>query len=149
HGLVHFQQGKLEDAIKEFQSSIDLKPSVAACAMHGQALFDASLYSGNGTDRYMRGVKRDLINSLKPETAEDYLFRGLTMPRVTETRVYKEGHFKDGQALDDIDRAIEMRDTAIARAFRLMVAAEITARAGEPNPALVESALAGIQEAKR
>src|SRR5262249_57634180 len=75
HGLVHFQQGRLEDAIKEFQSSIDLKPSVAACTMHGQALFDASLYSGNGLDRYFRGVKGDLLSSLKPETAEDYLFR--------------------------------------------------------------------------
>jgi hypothetical protein len=32
--------------------------------------------------------------------------------------------FKSGQALADIDKAIEMRDTAIARAFRLMVAAE-------------------------
>src|SRR5262249_60657176 len=121
HGLVHFQQGKLEDAIREFESSIDLKPSVAACAMHGQAVFDASLYSGNGVDRYFRGVKRDLINSLKPETAEDYLFRGLTMQLFTETRVYKEGHFKSGQALEAIDKAIELRDTAIARAFRLVV----------------------------
>jgi serine/threonine protein kinase len=149
HGLVHFQQGRLEDAIKEFQSSIDLKPSVAACTMHGQALFDASLYSGNGLDRYFRRVKRDLISSLKPETAEDYLFRGLTMPRFRETRVYKEGLFKSRQALDDIDKAIAMRDTAIARAFRLIVAAEIVSRAGERDDALFERALDGIHEAKR
>src|SRR5262249_16332996 len=91
----------------------------------------------------------DLINLLKPETAEDYLFRGLTMPRFTETGVYKKELFKSGQALNDIDKAIEMRDTAIARAFRLMVAAEITVRAGEGDPPLVERALAGIKEAKR
>jgi tetratricopeptide (TPR) repeat protein len=149
HGLVHYQQGKLEDAIKEFQLSIDLKPSVAACAMHGLALFDASLYSGNGLDRYARAVKRDLISSLKPETAEDYLFRGLTMPLFTETRVYKEELFKSGQALNDIDKAIGMRDTATARAFRVIVAATIAGRAGERDPALAERALAGIQEAKR
>src|SRR5262249_27599416 len=80
NGLVHFQQGRLEDAIKQLQSSIDFNPTVAACVMHGQALFDVSLPSGNGF-RYVQEVKRDLINSLKPETAEDYLFRGLTMPR--------------------------------------------------------------------
>src|SRR5215472_14896437 len=33
HGLVHYQQGKLEDAIREFEASIALKPSVAAYAM--------------------------------------------------------------------------------------------------------------------
>jgi serine/threonine protein kinase len=150
HGLVHFQQGKLEDAIKEFESSIDLKPSVAACTMHGLALFDASLYSGNGLDRYGRGVKSDLIRSLKPETAEDYLFRGHTMRRFTETGVYKKELFKSGQAaLDDVDKAIEMRDTAIARVFRLIVDVDIVVSAGERDPALFERALAGIQEAKR
>ncbi|HMF11597.1 MAG TPA: protein kinase [Gemmataceae bacterium] len=149
HGLVHFQQGRLEDAIKEFESSIDLKPSVAACAMHGQALFDASLYSGNGLVRYFQERKRDLLRSLKPETAEDYLFRGLTMGRFTETRVYEKGDFKSGQALDDIDKAIDMRPTEIARAFRPQVEWEIGARAGKPDPALVERALADIREAKR
>jgi serine/threonine protein kinase len=154
HGLVHIQQGRLEDAIKEFQSSIDLKPSVAACAMHGLALFDASLYSGNGLDRYMRGVKRDLLSSLKPKTAEDYLFRGFSMGLFTETRVYKEelfksGHFKSGQALKDIDKAIEMRDTAIARAFRPVIAATIAGRAGEVDLALAERMHASIQQAKR
>src|SRR5262249_26982515 len=141
-GLVHLQQGRLEDAIKEFESSIDLKPSVAACAMHGQALFDASLYSGNGLDRYGREVKRDLLRSLKPETAEGDLVRGLTMGRFTETAVYEKEHFKSGQALDDIHQAIKMRDTAIARAFRPSVEWEIGARAGEPDPALGERARA-------
>jgi tetratricopeptide (TPR) repeat protein len=149
HGLVHIQQGRLEDAIKEFQSSIDLKPSVAACAMHGLALFDASLYSGNGLDRYMRGVKGDLLSSLKPETAEDYLFGGFTMGLFTETRVYKEELFKSGQALEDIDKAIEMRDTAIARALRALIAATIVGRAGEPDLALAERVHDSIQQAKR
>src|SRR5262249_11748552 len=116
---------------------------------HGLALFDASLYSGNGLDRYWREVKRDLLCSLMPETAEDYLFRGLTMQLFGENNIYKERPFKSGQALDDIDKAIEMRDTAIARAFRVIVEATIAARAGEVNPALAERALAGIHEAKR
>src|SRR5262249_23100738 len=138
-----------EDAIREYESSIALKPSVAACAMHGLALFDASLLSGNGPDRYFRGVKRDLLNSLKPETAEDYLFRGLSMQRFMETGVYKEGHFKSDQALEDINRAIEMRDTAVARAFRPAVAWEIAARAGERKMGLDDRPLAGLREAKR
>src|SRR5262249_18028982 len=57
HGLVHYQQGKLEDAIREYESSIALKPSVAAYAMHGRALFDASLQSGNALDRYMQSAR--------------------------------------------------------------------------------------------
>src|SRR5262249_44421782 len=148
NGLVHFQQGRLEDAIKEFQSSIDLKPSVAACVMHGQVLFDVSLPSGN-FDRYSREVKRDLINSLNPETAEDYLFRGLTMPRFSDTGVYKQGLFKSGQALDDIDKAIEMRPTAIARGLRNLVAGEIALRAGGPDLALAGPTLDALQKAKR
>src|SRR5262249_50829792 len=48
-----------------------------------------------------------------------------------------------------IDKAIEMRDTAIARAFRLVVAAVIVSRAGERDPALFKRCLAGIKEAKR
>src|SRR5262249_10635938 len=97
----------------------------------------------------IRGVKSDLLRSLKPETAEDYLFRGLTMQRFSETQVYKKEHFKSGQALDDIDKAIEMRDTVIARGYRLMVAAEMAGRNGEPDPALFERALPDIQDAKR
>src|SRR5262249_27852243 len=88
-------------------------------------------------------------NSLKPETAEDYLFRGLTMPRFRETGVYKQELFKSGQALDDIDKAIEMRPTAIARALRNLVAAEIALRAGGPDLALGGRALDALQEAKR
>jgi tetratricopeptide (TPR) repeat protein len=91
-------------------------------------------------------VKRDLINSLKPETAEDYLFRGLTMGRFKETRVYKEGLFKNGQALEDIDKAIEMRDTPIARAIRAVTVYGIADM--EEDLQLLERALADIQRIK-
>ena len=148
-GLDHFQQGKLEDAIKDFESSIDLKPSVAACTMHGIALFDAAVYGGDGLTRFARGVRGDLLRSLKPETAEDYLFRGLTMGRFAACGLYKEVHFKSGQELDDIDKAIEMRDTAVAHAFRHLIAGQIAYRAGERELRLDEDPLAGIQEAKR
>src|SRR6516165_1073232 len=65
HGLVHYQQGKIEDAIKEFQSSIDLKPSLAAHAMYGQALFDADLHSRT-RERWVRWTPD--LTSMTPET---------------------------------------------------------------------------------
>jgi tetratricopeptide (TPR) repeat protein len=146
-GLACFNQGKHEEAIQEFQASIDLKPSVAAHTMHFLAVFDASLFSGNSLARYFQ-LPTEGLNSTAPETAEDYLCRGLTMGRLAGTRRYKEGLFKREQALADIDKAIEMRDTPIARAFRAMVAYEI-APEGEDHAAAAERALAGIRQAKR
>src|SRR5262249_42585924 len=111
-----------------FDPDADLTALAYECGYFDQAHFikDFKAFAG-----YFRGVKRDLLNSLKPETAEDYLFRGLSMQRFRETGVYKEGHFKSDQAIEDINRAIEMRDTVVARAFRSAVAGEIAARAGE------------------
>jgi tetratricopeptide (TPR) repeat protein len=140
HGLVHYQRGKFEDAIREFESSIAFKPTVAANAMHSEALFNASLHSGNPLIRYFRSAKPDL-DSMTPETAEDYLCRGFTTERLR-----RWGLIKRGQALDDIDKAIEMRDTAIARAFRAIVACEIAVMDGDLPSA--ERALADIQQAK-
>jgi tetratricopeptide (TPR) repeat protein len=69
------------------------------------------------------------------------------MERFRFTRRYKEGLFKTGQALADIDKAIEMRDTPIARAFRAMVAGDI-ANVENDLPA-AERALADLRLAKR
>src|SRR5262249_37611981 len=144
-GLAYHQQGKLEEAIQEFQASIDLKPTVAAHTMHFLAAFEASLLSGNALARYFQ-LPTDGLNSTAPATAEDYLCRGLTMERFRRTGRYKEGLFKPGQALADIDMAIEMRDTPIAHAFRAMVAFEM---AGEKDLPAEERALADIRQAKR
>ena len=117
-GLVHYQQGKLEDAIREFKASIDLKPSVAAYAMHARALFQASLQSGNSLTRYYQEARIDLVHSTPPETAEDYLCRGFTLGTFIITHHLD---IKRTQPLADIDKAIAMRDTPIARAFRIIV----------------------------
>src|SRR5262249_30319242 len=93
HGLVHYQQGKFEDAIREFEASIAFKPTVAAYAMHFDALFYADGESGNPLARYLQ-LPTAGLNSTTPETAEDYLCRGLTMERLTRTGRYKEGLFK-------------------------------------------------------
>jgi hypothetical protein len=69
------------------------------------------------------------------------------MERFRFTGRYKEGLFKSGQALADIDKAIEMRDTQIARAFRAMVAFEIASV--DNDLAATERALADIRLAKR
>src|SRR5262249_51351250 len=136
----------LEEAIQEFQASIDLKPTVAAHTMHFLAAFEESLLSGNWAARYFQ-LPTDGLNSTAPETAEDYLCRGLTMERFRFTRRYEEGLFKSGQALADIDKAIGMRDTPIARAFRAMVAGDI-ANVENDLPA-AERALADFRQAKR
>jgi tetratricopeptide (TPR) repeat protein len=144
-GLAYHQQGKLEEAIQEFQASIDLRPSVTAHTMHFLAVFEASLLSGNALARYLQ-LPTEGLNSTAPETAEDYLCRGLTMERFRRTGRYKEGLFKPGQALADIDKAIEMRDTPIAHAFRATVAFEM---AGEKDLPAAERALADLRQAKR
>jgi serine/threonine protein kinase/dienelactone hydrolase len=143
HGLVHYQQGKLEEAIREFESSIALKPSVAAYAMHGQALFDASLQSGNSLTRYYQSARIDLVYSTPPETAEDYLCRGFTLG------LFKGSHgldVKRAQALDDIDKAIAMRDTPIARAMRAIEAHAIATE--KRDLSLVERPLEDIQKTR-
>jgi tetratricopeptide (TPR) repeat protein len=144
HGLVHYQQGKLEDAIREFEAAVALKPSVAAYAMHAQALFDASLQSGNSLDRYRKSARIDLINSMTPETAEDYLCRGYTL------WTFKNTHNLDirrTQPLADIDRAIAMRDTPLARAFRTFEEGGVAIDEGGDLPSF-ERALDGIRRAK-
>jgi serine/threonine protein kinase/tetratricopeptide (TPR) repeat protein len=144
HGLVHYQQGKLEEAIQEFESSIALKPSVAAYAMHAQALFDATLQSGNSLIRYYQSARIDLVNSMAPETAEDYLCRGFTLGTFKNTHNLD---VKRTQTLADIDKAIAMRDTPIARAFRASEEYGIAIDEGGDLPSL-ERALDGIQQAK-
>jgi hypothetical protein len=86
------------------------------------------------------------LNATVPETAEDYLCRGFTVDRLTGTGRYQAGRFPRGQALADIDKAISMRDTAIARAFRAVVARGIAFM--EQDLPAVERAVADIQQAK-
>jgi hypothetical protein len=63
-----------------------------------------------------------------------------------ETNRYKEGHFKPRQALDDIDEAIAIRDTSIARAIRAVTELGIAGQEGDLP--LYERALADLQRVK-
>ena len=134
HGLVHYQQGRLEDAIKEFQSSIDLKPSVAAHAMHARALFAASLHSGHWVNSSILSELNDL-NAMTPETAEDYLCRGFAV-----------GPLNRRETLADFEKAIAMRDTPMAHAFRASAVSRIAF--DESNHSLAERSLDYIRQAK-
>src|SRR5262249_20376753 len=100
-GLVHYQQAKFDDAIREFESSIKFKPSVAAYAMNYHALF----LLGNFPALQQRISEYNKLGSMTPETAEDYLCRGFVL-----------GLAKKDQGLADLDRAIAMRDTLTAHA---------------------------------
>src|SRR5262249_25521998 len=131
HGLVHYQQAKFDDAIREFESTIKLKPSVAAYAM----LHHALLLSGNFPALQQRVSEYNQLDSMKPETAEDYLCRGFAL-----------GFGNKDQGLADLDRAIAMRDTPMAHAFRAGV--ETVHASYEGNPALAKRALDDVVEAK-
>jgi serine/threonine protein kinase/Tfp pilus assembly protein PilF len=137
-GLVHYQQGKFEEAIREFKAAIALKPnSVAAHAMHAMALFVATVHSGNGSGRSF--LEWNDLNAMTPETAEDYLCRGYLLGHVLWAN--------RAQALADLDKAIAMRDTPIAHAFRAQVLSYIAF--DERDLPLAERALDDLLQAKR
>jgi tetratricopeptide (TPR) repeat protein len=108
NGLVHYQRGAFAAAIKEFESSIKLKPSVAAQAMMVRAYFYLKLPSGNPFSAELMNAVSDL-NALTPVTPEDYMCRGYALSLVPPDQ---------RQKMDDLDTAIAMRDSPIARAFR-------------------------------
>jgi serine/threonine protein kinase len=135
-GLVYSQQGKVGDAIREFDASNALKPSVAAHAARALALFGAGLETGNPFRRLDRSAWV-AVQSMTPQTAEDYLCRG---------------HFTGiefslvPQALADLDKAIAMRDTPMARAWRASTLSQAAFDTGDT--ATIERALEDIRQAK-
>src|SRR5262249_51175775 len=74
-GHLYAAQDKTEDAIREFEASIALKPSVSGYAALRTVLFSRGLETGNPFGSFDRTAV-DRIGSMAPETAEDYLFRG-------------------------------------------------------------------------
>src|SRR5262249_21581302 len=134
-GHVHAAQGKAEDANREFEAAIALKPSVAAYAAQRINQFSLGLETGNPLRHFDR-TRVDLIRSMTPETAEDYLLRG---------------HFlaisgKLDLALADLDKAIQMRDTPFAHTWRGGLLGQIALDTG--NVAPIERALDDIWKAK-
>jgi tetratricopeptide (TPR) repeat protein len=134
NGLVHFQRGNYDAAIKEFESAIALKPSVAAQAMLFRALFGVSLQSGNPFGAKQVKAFSDL-SALTPVTPEDYMCRG-----------YALGLLSGDRSMNDLDRAIAMRDSPIARAFRA-AAASINGW-NTNNLQLTQRAIDDLQQAK-
>src|SRR5262249_22848246 len=134
-GHVYGAQGKAEDANREFEASIALKPSVAAYAAQRITLFSSGLETGNPFRRFDR-TRVDLIRSMPPETAEDYLFRG--------HHTALTGKFD--LAFAELDKAIEMRDTPFAHTWRGGLLGQLALDTG--NAALIVRALDDIRQAK-
>jgi serine/threonine protein kinase len=134
HGLVHYQRGAFAAAIKEFESSIALKPSVAAQALMARAMLNATVQSGNPLSMTFWKAMSDL-DPMTPVTAEDYMCKG-----------YVIGLFDGEKAMDNLNKAIAMRDSPIARAFRASAAGRIAADKREPK--LIEGMLDDMRQAK-
>jgi tetratricopeptide (TPR) repeat protein len=137
NGLVHYQRGAFAAAIKEFESSIQLKPSVAAQAMMVRSYFYMNLQSGNPFSADLGKALSDL-NALTPVTPEDYMCRGYALSLAPRDQ---------RQKMDDLDKAIAMRDSPIALAFR--AAAEGAIGYGTTDLRFTQLALDDIRRAKR
>jgi tetratricopeptide (TPR) repeat protein len=138
NGLVHYQRGKYEEAIKEFEASLELKRTAAALGMLARARLAAILF----TTENFEGVEKASaqLHSVTPVTPEDYMCRGLGT-----------SSFNSAQSIADLDRAIELRDTPLAHAFRAYALDLIALNTRDPKLRLTlcERALADIREAKK
>jgi serine/threonine protein kinase len=126
-GLVHFQRGETELAVEEFEQARKLMPeSVAPLAMIARCF--------NPTSPKFQQAYQDMLR-LTPTTPEDYLCRG-----------YAAGLVEQKQPIDDLDKAIELRDSPIARAFRATALTRIAADLG--NLSMIERAQEDMKRAK-
>jgi tetratricopeptide (TPR) repeat protein len=137
NGLVHYQRGAFAAAIKEFESAIKLKPSVAAQAMMVRAYFYMIMQSGNPFAADLMKAVNDL-NAMTPVTPEDYMCRGYALSL---------GRPDPRQKMDDLDKAIAMRDSPIALAFRAAVEGGIGYSTTDLG--FIQRALDDIRRAKR
>src|SRR5262245_22686588 len=136
NGLIHFQRGEWLAAIKEFKSSLALKPTVAAQAMLVSAALHAFGQSGGnltGNENWPQALM--VLRSMEPVTPEDHMCKGFALP----PNERKEG-------MSHLEKAIDMRDSPIARTFRAHKAAMIGLH--ESDLKLTESGLDDIQQAK-
>lgn len=104
NGLVHFQRGDHEAAIKEFHASLELKKTAAALGMLARAEMSAALSGSQGLEGFFRA--RAELNTVTPVSPEDYMCRGFAHPLANVPR-----------SIADLNEAIRQRDTPIARAF--------------------------------
>jgi serine/threonine protein kinase len=104
NGLVHFQRGKYEEAIKEFEASLELKRTAAALGMLARAHLAANLHT-HSFEGFAKALTE--LREAIPVTPEDYMCRGLAFSSLARD-----------QSIADLDKAVELRDSPIARAFR-------------------------------
>jgi tetratricopeptide (TPR) repeat protein len=137
NGLVHYQRGAFAAAIKEFESAVKLKPSAAAQAMLVRAYFYRNLQSGNPFSADLANAVSDL-NAMTPVTPEDYMCRGYALSLGPPDQRQSK--------MDDLDTAIAMRDSPIARAFRANTESGIGA--GTTDLRFTQRAIDDIRRAK-
>src|SRR5262249_55548822 len=134
NGLVHYQRGKYEEAIKEFEASLELKRTAATLGMLARAHLEANLF----TMQKFEGAEKAAyeLHSITPVTPEDYMCRG-----------YGISSFAGAQSITDLDRAIELRDAPLAYAFRAATFFHIALNTHDPKA--YERAFEDIREAKK
>jgi tetratricopeptide (TPR) repeat protein len=128
-GVVHFQRGKFDDAIKEFEASLELKKTAAALGMLVRTYLAVPNFERHD-------MLRAELRTIKPVTPEDYMCRGFALT-----------FDASAQTIADLDKAIELRDCPLARAFRAFTLTFIALDAQDPK--LHERALDDIREAKK
>jgi hypothetical protein len=112
--VVHFQRGKIGDAIKEFETSLELKKTAAALGMLVRAYLALP-------DLERHDKVRAELRTVPPVTPEDYMCRGFALT------------FDRAQSIADLDKAIEMRDSPLARAFRAFTLSFIVLDTQDPK----------------
>src|SRR5262249_53350641 len=79
NGLIQFQRGDLTAAIKDFKSSLALKPTVAAQAMLVRCNLHALAQSGGNVTGNEYAQAFLVLRSMEPVTPEDYMCRGFAL----------------------------------------------------------------------
>src|SRR5262249_36322781 len=104
-------------------------------AMLVRAYIHAGTQSGGNlaSDEYFQALK--VLRSLTPVTAEDYMCRGFALPPNERE-----------QRLSDLEKAVAMRDSPIARTFRAHTASTIGLNTDDLK--LIERGLDDVRQAK-
>src|SRR5262249_30258849 len=126
--------GKYEEAIKEFEASLELKRTAAALGMLARAHLEANLFTTQNFEGAEKAAAE--LYSITPVTPEDYMCRG-----------YGISTFARAQSIADLDKAIELRDTPLAHAFRAATFYHIALNTHDPKA--YERAFEDIREAKK
>jgi tetratricopeptide (TPR) repeat protein len=128
-GQIALYEGRTQDALVHLEKAVQALPdSVAARAVLVLAYFDAGQM-----DRFYSELAK--VGAMTPVTAEDHLFLGQATAR-----------FLPAQALPLLDRAIEQRDSALARLIRADVRTKYAGMTGLPEDA--EQALDDVRVAQ-